>query len=148
MDEVSLLENLLKLYSPTHQESDAVKYLVDQMNALGYTAHIDEMGNAIGVMGEGDKEVMMLGHIDTVPGFIEVKRDGDILRGRGAVDAKGPLATFVAAGAMAGNVAGRRLTVIGAVGEEGDSRGAHFLVKSRMKSARTSAGTAARTLTR
>ena len=145
MDEVSLLENLLKLYSPTHQESDAVKYLVEQMNALGYTAHIDEMGNAIGVMGDGEKEVMMLGHIDTVPGFIEVKREGDILHGRGAVDAKGPLATFVAAGALAGKVAGRRLTVIGAVGEEGDSRGAHFLVKSRMKSARTSAGTAART---
>lgn len=139
MDEVSLLEGLLKLYSPTHQESDAVKYLVDQMSALGYQAHVDEMGNAVGVMGEGDKEVMMLGHIDTVPGFIEVQRDGDILHGRGAVDAKGPLATFVAAGASAGKVAGRRLTVIGAVGEEGDSRGAHFLLKSRMKSAHTSA---------
>jgi len=127
MDEVLLLENLLKLYSPTHKEGKAVEYLVNQMNALGYKAHVDEMGNAIGVMGEGDKEVMMLGHIDTVPGFIEVRRDGDILHGRGAVDAKGPLATFVAAGALAGNVAGRRLTVIGAVGEEGDSRGAHFI---------------------
>lgn len=127
MDEISLLENLLKFYSPTHKEAEAVKYLVDQMNALGYKAHIDETGNAVGVMGEGDKEVMMLGHIDTVPGFIEVKRDGDILHGRGAVDAKGPLATFVAAGASAGKVAGRRLTVIGAVGEEGDSRGAHFI---------------------
>ena len=136
MDEVLLLENLLKLYSPTHQEAKAVKYLVDQMTALGYKAHVDEMGNAIGVMGEGEKEVMMLGHIDTVAGFIEVKRDGDILHGRGAVDAKGPLAAFVAAGALAGKVPGRRLTVIGAVGEEGDSRGAHFILKSQVKSAR------------
>src|SRR5262249_3452701 len=47
-----------------------------------------------------------------------------------AVDAKGPLACFAAAGALAGSVPGRRFTVIGAVGEEGDSRGAAF-VKDR-----------------
>ncbi len=127
IDEVSLLEGLLKIYSPTQGEAPAVEYLADQMEALGYATTIDEAGNAIGVIGDGPAEVTLLGHIDTVPGFIEVTREGDILRGRGAVDAKGPLACFVAAGALAGRVPGRRITVIGAVGEEGDSRGAKFI---------------------
>ena len=40
---------------------------------------------------------MLLGHIDTVPGRVPVRREGGRLYGRGAVDAKGPLACFVAA---------------------------------------------------
>jgi LysW-gamma-L-lysine carboxypeptidase len=71
-----------------------------------------------------------LGHIDTVPGEVPVRREGDLLFGRGAVDAKGPLACFTAAAALAGARPGWRLTVIGAVGEEGDSRGAK-LVRDR-----------------
>ena len=47
--------------------------------------------------------------------------------GRGAVDAKGPLACFAAATALAGAREGYRFVVIGAVGEEGDSRGAQFV---------------------
>ncbi len=127
MNEVELLEGLLQRYSPTHQEAEAVNYLVTQMTALGYTAHIDEAGNAVGVIGDGPQAVMLLGHIDTVPGFISVKRDGDKLYGRGAVDAKGPLACFTAAGALVGVRSGWRIIVIGAVCEEGDSRGAQFV---------------------
>ena len=127
MNQVELLEGLLQRYSPTYQETEAVNYLVAQMTALGYTAHVDEAGNAVGVMGDGPHEVMLLGHIDTVPGFIDVKRDGDKLYGRGAVDAKGPLACFTAAGASAGARSGWRFIVIGAVGEEGDSRGAQYV---------------------
>ena len=41
--------------------------------------------------------IALVGHIDTVPGVIEVRRDGDLLHGRGAVDAKGPLAAAIAA---------------------------------------------------
>lgn len=140
MDELELLEGLLKIYSPTGGEAEAVEYLVAQMKAMGYETNIDEAGNAVGVIGDGPAEVMLLGHIDTVPGYIEVKREGDILCGRGAVDAKGPLACFAAAGALAGKMLGRRITVVGAVGEEGDSRGAKFLlsrVQSRLQAAPT-----------
>jgi LysW-gamma-L-lysine carboxypeptidase len=124
---VELLEGLLSIYSPTGRESQAVDYLIGRMRSLGFDTRIDEAGNAIGSLGDGPAEVMLLGHIDTVPGRIEVRCEGDLLYGRGAVDAKGPLACFVAAAAMAGAVAGRKITVIGAVGEEGDSRGAHFI---------------------
>src|SRR5207253_5029997 len=57
-----------------------------------------------------------LGHIDTVPGEIPVRIEGDDLVGRGAVDAKGPLAAFVAAATVP--VVGVRVTVVGAVEEE------------------------------
>jgi LysW-gamma-L-lysine carboxypeptidase len=127
MNEIELLEGLLQRYSPTRQESEAVNYLVAQMQAAGLEACVDEVGNAVGVLGDGPREIMMLGHIDTVPGFIEVRREDDRLYGRGSVDAKGPLACFAAATALAGRREGYRFVVIGAVGEEGDSRGAQFV---------------------
>jgi [amino group carrier protein]-lysine/ornithine hydrolase len=127
MDEIALLTGLLQRYSPTFQEAEAAAYLVAQMQAAGFEACVDEAGNAVGVLGGGPREIMLLGHIDTVPGIITVQRDGDRLYGRGAVDAKGPLACFAAAAALAGTREGLRFVVIGAVGEEGDSRGAQFV---------------------
>ncbi|MCL4561623.1 MAG: [LysW]-lysine hydrolase [Chloroflexi bacterium] len=126
--ELDLLEGLLRCYSPTGQEREAVEYLVEQMRMLGYTATVDGAGNAVGWIGEGPREILCLGHIDTVPGNIDVRRDGEMLWGRGAVDAKGPLAAFVCAGARVEVKEGWRITVIGAVGEEGDSRGAKALL--------------------
>jgi [amino group carrier protein]-lysine/ornithine hydrolase len=127
MNEIELLEGLLQRHSPTLQEAEAVSYLVAQMQAAGFDACVDEAGNAVGVMGTGPREIMMLGHIDTVPGYIDVRRDDDRLYGRGSVDAKGPLACFAAATALAGAREGYRFVVIGAVGEEGDSRGALYV---------------------
>jgi LysW-gamma-L-lysine carboxypeptidase len=127
MNEIELLEGLLQRYSPTLHEAEVVNYLVAQMTTLGYVASIDEVGNAVGVLGNGPRTIMMLGHIDTMPGFIDVRREDDRLYGRGSVDAKGPLACFAAATALAGAREGYRFVVIGAVGEEGDSRGAQYV---------------------
>lgn len=128
MDEIALLENLLKIYSPSYQEAEAVNYLVAQMQAGGLDANIDDIGNAVGSVGVGPRTIMLLGHIDTVPGFIPVTRDGERLNGRGAVDAKGPLATFVCAAIRAqAELKDTRVIVVGAVAEEGDSRGARFI---------------------
>src|SRR2546425_911533 len=69
--------------------------------------------------------VVLLGHIDTVPGEIPVRIEGDELVGRGAVDAKGPLAAFVAAATKP--VPGVRITVVGAVEEESPtSKGSRY----------------------
>src|SRR5207245_825261 len=72
-----------------------------------------------------------LGHMDTVPGFIPVRREGNRLFGRGAVDAKGPLAAAITAVARQPAGAACRFTVIGAVEEEGSSRGARHLVNRK-----------------
>ncbi len=138
-DPVALLEGLLQRYSPTGHEAEAVAYLVAEMQAAGLRAHVDAAGNAVGECGDGPESVVLLGHIDTVPGFIPVTRHGDRLNGRGAVDAKGPLACFAAAAARVPAGARRRVVVIGAVGEEGDSRGARY-VKDQYRPALTVIG--------
>jgi len=127
------LIGLVSQYSPSGQEQVAVEWLVARIKSLGYDeAFIDEAGNAVGVMGRGPKQVVLLGHIDTVPGEIVVRRDGipphEVLYGRGAVDAKGPLACFVDAVARVGVKDGWQFVVIGAVEEERDSEGARFVV--------------------
>src|SRR5512136_2453294 len=100
------------------------------MEMLGFTrAFSDEAGNAVGVMGEGPRQIVLLGHIDTVPGEIPVRVECDLLHGRGSVDAKGPLASFVDGVAAVGSVPGWQFVVVGAVDEEGDSRGAWHVVK-------------------
>lgn len=133
------LLGLVSHYSPTGQERPAVEYLVARMRALGYTqAFIDAAGNAVGVMGEGERQIVFLGHIDTVPGEIPVRlvipettpdmpEPSPLLFGRGAVDAKGPLAAFVDAVAQSGPRPGWQMIVIGAVDEEGDSAGARYV---------------------
>lgn len=124
LNAVELLETLLRQYSPTLQEQGAVETLAAEMQALGFNVNIDPTGNVHGSLGEGPAEIVLLGHIDTVPGEIAVRKEGDLLYGRGAVDAKGPLACFTAAAVSASTLPGWKITVIGAVGEEGDSRGA------------------------
>ncbi len=126
MNAERLLTGLLRLYSPTDSEAEAVRFLMKQMSAAGLEAEIDPVGSAIGRIGSGDRRVMLLGHIDTAPGEIPVRKQGDLLFGRGAVDAKGPLAAFVAAAAL-GPIPGLQVTVVGAVHEEGDSVGATHL---------------------
>jgi LysW-gamma-L-lysine carboxypeptidase len=116
--DVDLLHRLVAIPSLSDRERPAVDELCWQMDARGFRTRIDEAGNAIGVIGTGAKQVVLLGHIDTVPGDIPVRiADGD-LWGRGAVDAKGPLCTFVAAAAAAAPRLNATVTVVGAVGEE------------------------------
>lgn len=130
LEPVTVLEGLLQQFSPTGQEDSAVAFLMDMMQQMGYQAQIDAVGNAIGTIGTGGREILLLGHIDTVPGEISVRQENNKIYGRGAVDAKGPLASFVCAGAEAKIHPDWRITVIGAVGEEGDSRGTKYLCSS------------------
>lgn len=132
VDTVAFLEELLRIQSLSGQEEAAVAWLCERMRELGYDAGPDGAGNAVGSRGQGPWEIMLLGHIDTVPGWVPVRRVDGVLYGRGAVDAKGPLAAFVLAGARAALPPGVRLTVVGAVEEEVmSSRGAHWLVCNR-----------------
>lgn len=122
------LLGLVSQYSPSGQERGAVEWLVARMKSLRYDeAFIDEAGNAVGVMGSGPKQVVLLGHIDTVPGEIKVEQDGILLYGRGSVDAKGSLACFTDAVSQVGAVDGWQFVVIGAVEEERDSDGARYV---------------------
>jgi len=128
-----LLIELVRRYSPSTQEMPAVEYLVEWMRGHDFDAHVDEVGNAVGVRGRGDapNTLILLGHIDTVPGEIPIRVENGCLYGRGSVDAKGSLCAFAEAAAQAEMPADWCVVVVGAVEEEtATSKGAHF-VKER-----------------
>lgn len=141
-DAIKLLTQLTSIPSPSGQEREAAAYLADWLSAHGLDAQVDEAGNAVGVKGSGPLEILLLGHIDTFPGAVPVRRAGDLLYGRGTVDAKGPLCAFAAAAAQVNVPAGWRLTVAGAVEEESaTSKGARHLLARRLpKSGQSSQG--------
>ena len=136
---VELIRGLVAIPSLSRHEAQASAWLVEQMRANGYErAFVDDAGNAVGELGDpsASRTIVLLGHIDTVPGNIPVRiepsADGDLLFGRGSVDAKGPLASFVCGAAKFGaanaRAANLRVVVVGAVEEEAaTSKGARFI---------------------
>ncbi len=130
VDARTFLREIVSIPSLSGRERPVAERICAQMTAWGYDrAFIDEAGNAVGLRQNGPpaREIVLLGHMDTVPGEIPVRIEGASLYGRGTVDAKGPLAAFVAAGARAALLPATRLVVIGATEEEAaTSRGARL----------------------
>jgi LysW-gamma-L-lysine carboxypeptidase len=130
--ELAVLEKLLQIYSPSQEEAPVSAFLVEEMKSMGFEAYQDRVNNAIGILGSGNKTIILLGHMDTVRGQIPVEIREGKLYGRGAVDAKGPLASFIcAAHRLKDEIASldKRIVVIGAVEEEAaTSRGAQQAV--------------------
>jgi LysW-gamma-L-lysine carboxypeptidase len=132
---VELIRGLVAIPSLSRHEAEASSWLAAQMHANGFErAFVDAAGNAVGELGDPSaaRTIVLLGHIDTVPGNIPVRIEGNLLYGRGSVDAKGPLAAFVAGaarfGAAAARAANLRVVVVGAVEEEAaTSKGARFI---------------------
>jgi LysW-gamma-L-lysine carboxypeptidase len=96
---IELLEAMVRIPSLSGEEQTLASFLVEKMSLAGFDSFVDEAGNAIGITGEGSPVIALLGHMDTVPGEIPVRLEGGRLYGRGTVDAKGPLAAFIAAAA-------------------------------------------------
>lgn len=134
MDEISFLEQLVSIPSPSGEEDAIGEYLVERMSALRFRVHRDEVGNTIGVIGDpqAQRQVMLLGHMDTVPPDLPVHRQDNLLYGRGTVDAKGALAAFVLAAVRAApKLNDTRVVVVGAIEEEDPrGRGAHHLLET------------------
>lgn len=136
---VKFLQRLVETPSLSGAETAVASFLTQQMNQSGFTARVDAAGNAVGERSRPDangqitQQIVLLGHMDTVPGTIRVRQEDGKLYGRGAVDAKGPLAAFVVAASRAKLPPGTRLHVVGAVEEESaTSKGARH-VASQLK---------------
>lgn len=134
MNEIDLLQELVAIPSLSGEEAEAASFLAGAMSELGMNAFVDEAGNAVGIRecpaenGRIANEIVLLGHMDTVPGDIPVRIEGNVLYGRGSVDAKGPLAAFIMGATTAQLSPGTRLIVVGAVEEESaTSKGARHI---------------------
>lgn len=128
LDPLALLDELLHLPSPTGSAAAAAARLVERTADAGFDSHVDVAGNVVMRWGDGTatSDVLLLGHLDTVPGDIPVRLHDGRLHGRGSVDAKGPLAAALAAVASLPRD-GAPITVVAACDEEGPSLGARHL---------------------
>jgi LysW-gamma-L-lysine carboxypeptidase len=128
LDPVALLDGLLRTPSVTDSTGAAARWLVESTRAAGFDSDVDQAGNVVMRWGNGaaTSDVLLLGHLDTVPGDLPVRLHEGRLHGRGSVDAKGPLAAALAAVAAL-PVDGAPITVVAACDEEGPSLGARHL---------------------
>ena len=124
-----MLARLVGRYSPSGRERSAVREFRRVARSLGYATSVDRAGNGFARRGRGRPRLLFLGHIDTVEGRRPVRVRGGRVYGRGTVDAKGAIAAALCAGASFEGPG--ELTVVAAVGEEADSRGARHLVTRR-----------------
>lgn len=136
---LDIVHRLVATPSLSGQEGSAVETFRSIARSLALQDSTDDAGNGLALRpsrGPERARIILLGHIDTVPGAIPVRIEGGILHGRGSVDAKGPLAAMLLAAARATVAPGVALEVIAAVGEESPrSPGARFLRDRRRPSA-------------
>src|SRR3990172_553063 len=132
-EELNLMLKMVEIQSQCDHEAALSSYMVDYMKGNGFQAYQDGVKNAIGILGSGERTIILLGHIDTVPGNIPVRIEQGRLFGRGSVDAKGPMACFIAAANRCRNEIARsdkKIIVVGAVEEEAaTSRGARETIR-------------------
>jgi [amino group carrier protein]-lysine/ornithine hydrolase len=131
-EDIRLLFDLVNTSSVSGSERAAAEVFVEHASHLGFVTEIDHANNAIAHRGASEDSatvhIVLLGHIDTVPGEIPVRIEDGILHGRGSVDAKGPLAAMLMGAYRCQLPIGVRLSVIGAAGEEtAGSLGARYL---------------------
>jgi putative selenium metabolism hydrolase len=130
-DLIGFAGELVGIPSYTGREENVVRAIEKKMKALGYDdVRIDGMGNIIGVIGSGEKKIMLDSHIDTVkvddaedwtvPPFSGRIVD-NMLYGRGSVDMKSAAAASIYAGYAVkalGLAKGKTVYVSGTVMEE------------------------------
>jgi LysW-gamma-L-lysine carboxypeptidase len=122
-----LLINMLRIYSPSNEEHEIRTYIYQLLKEEFKVdkIHIDNAGNVIGIY-EGDEPTILLSsHMDTVPGILPVQIDNTKIYGRGASDAKGPLASFLYSSYLVKKIENlpSRIIMVATVDEEGDGKG-------------------------
>ncbi|CCH43611.1 putative secreted protein [Wickerhamomyces ciferrii] len=99
---IKLHRNLVEISSISQNETSVSEFLANYLKKQGLTVEtqsIDDSGkrqNIYAYFGDSkDAKVLISSHIDTVPPFIPYRREGDLIYGRGSVDAKGSVATQI-----------------------------------------------------
>jgi acetylornithine deacetylase len=82
--------------TPSHEAVTAMRELVTgTLDRRNVDLTVDDAGTVVASRGTGDPHLVFNTHIDTVPPHVDYRTEGEIVRGRGACDAKGPLAAMV-----------------------------------------------------
>ncbi|MFH8727962.1 M20/M25/M40 family metallo-hydrolase [Streptomyces termitum] len=129
--DLDLLSRTVELSSVSRDEHEIAGFLARWCADHGIKAEIDAAHNLVATKGAGPRRLLMLGHLDTVPHRWRARWDGDVLSGRGSVDAKGSLVAFLQTLAEVDPPEGVEITVVGAVEEEITGAGAFHVRDSR-----------------
>jgi acetylornithine deacetylase/succinyl-diaminopimelate desuccinylase-like protein len=123
---VDFLEEAVRTES--HESPDEMRNLVlSVLRENGFDPVVDDVGNVIVSKGRGGKNLVMETHMDTVPPHVEFEREDGIIRGRGACDAKGSLASMLYA--FIESDVEDKLTLIVTPDEESKTRGAYHMIE-------------------
>ena len=125
-DPLAFLETAVE--TPSHEDIGPMRALLcERLAEHGIEATVHEGGSVVATRGSSGRHVVLNTHLDTVAPHVPAEREGDVLHGRGACDAKGPLAAMLAA-FLDCDPGGGRLTLAVTPDEETHSTGAAALV--------------------
>ena len=124
---IALTRSLIDIDSTSGKEAEASNLVVGWLRQRGFNVVeqpvTDDRFNIIATLDE--PEIILSTHIDCVPPFFPSREENGIIYGRGACDAKGILATQLAALEKIKDAGERRVGILIVVGEERGSQGAH-----------------------
>jgi acetylornithine deacetylase len=126
VDVVGLARTLIDIESTTGQEGQVGRVLAAYLRERGYSVLEQPVaGDRINVIAAvGEPLVVFSTHFDCVPPFFPSRVEGGVLHGRGACDAKGILASQVAAAERLRAAGETRVGLVFVAGEERGSDGA------------------------
>ena len=122
-DAVDFLDSLVATPSPSKHEQKVAKRCEQYLKQFSFEkVWIDAAGNAVATNYEHKKgdspDLLLFGHMDTIAEPLPYKRADGRIYGRGAVDAKSPLAALLTAGAECAGSVPYKIMVAGVVEEE------------------------------
>lgn len=136
MNTLELTRALVDIESTTHHEQPVVDSLFSHLSAVvaRFPGHLERITAAPGrdnlFVSWGEPVVTLSTHMDTVPPFFPSREDADFIWGRGSCDAKGILASMLAAAEKLLAAGVRNFGLLFVVGEERDSVGAQAAART------------------
>jgi acetylornithine deacetylase len=130
IDHVALTRQLVDIESTTGNEGDVAAWLANFLRGRGYSVLEQPLEPITGkprhnvIAAAGEPEVVFSTHFDCVPPFFPSRLEDGVIYGRGACDAKGILASQVAAAERLRASGETRIGLVFVGGEERGSDGA------------------------
>ncbi len=136
IDVIQMTRALVDIESISGNEGECGRYLFEALSSVaartgGCVERMEVEGERRNVIASwGEPVVTLSTHMDTVPPYFPSGEDGESVWGRGSCDAKGIIASMMAAAEKLADEGRRNFAVLLVVGEERDSAGA--MAASRM----------------
>ncbi len=130
---LGLLMRLISIESVTGKEGKALEFLGEEATKRGFHCSLEPVPGATGnlVLRRGNSKVLLATHVDTVPAWghpfaFHPHLEGEILWGRGSLDAKGQIVALL----LASELTEAPFSVALFCDEEGEGKGSRFFSPS------------------